>query len=308
MENNTIADTNNTSVIKPKSLLDGIVTFVNNYFFKSQLPKVAVLKLVGVIGKTGGLRGGGLTLNDLNDKIEKVFAIKKLKALCLVVNSPGGSPVQSELIASRIINLSKENKIPVYTFVEDVAASGGYWLACAGDKIYSSKSSIIGSIGVISASFGMNNAISKIGIERRVYTSGNNKSVLDPFLPEKKDDIDLIKKIQKRVHEHFIDYVKSRRGGKLSQSDDILFNGEFWTGESALDFGLIDGIDDFHSFIKRKYGKKVKIEYINSDKNWLKRKFSISSKQIADETAEAIVTELKKTIEEVSVGSKFYLY
>ena len=259
--------------------------------FKSQKPVIAVLSLNGIIGKVSNLKSG-LCLYSLNELIEKAFAIPKLRAICLSVNSPGGSPVQSELIAKRITSLAKSKKIPVYSFVEDVAASGGYWLACAGDEIYASKSSIIGSIGVISSSFGFHEAINKLGVERRVYTEGQNKAILDPFQPVKAADIKIIKQLQQQIHQHFIDYVKERRAGKLTQSDDILFNGEFWAGESAHDFGLIDGIADMHSFINNKFGDDIKIEYIASKQSWLKKKLGMTNNnnlhEIADYFLDAI--------------------
>ncbi len=181
--------------------------------FGSSKSTVAVFRLDGVIGKAGGFKSG-LTLDSTNDLIEKMFKMDNLDAICLSINSPGGSPVQAELIASRIIALGKEKDIPVYSFVEDVAASGGYWLACAGEKIYASRSSIVGSIGVISSGFGFHEAIEKLGIERRVYTAGKTKSVLDPFQPAKKADIDAIKKLQQEIHGHFIILVKKRRQGR----------------------------------------------------------------------------------------------
>lgn len=263
---------------------------------------IAVLRLQGVIGKVG--MRGGLTLESLNDSIEKAFKTPKLKALCLIINSPGGSPVQSELIAKRISALAEKHDIPVYSFVEDVAASGGYWLACAGSEIYASKSSIIGSIGVISSSFGFHEAIEKMGVERRIYTEGNNKSILDPFTKTKESDVKVIKNIQKHIHTHFIDHVKTSRRRKLSQSDDILFNGEFWSGETALDFGLIDGINDMHSFIKEKFGEKVKIEYISPKKSWMKQKLGIeSTNQIASDLLDEVITR----VNEYSTSSKFGL-
>lgn len=261
---------------------------------------VAILRLQGVIGKVGVKKG--LTLENINKSIEKAFNTQKLRAVCLAINSPGGSPVQSELIASRIIKLSEEKNIPVYAFVEDVAASGGYWLACAADQIYASKSSIIGSIGVIASSFGFNDAIKKLGIERRVYTQGNNKSVLDPFLAEKKDDIRIITNLQKHIHQHFIDYVKSRRKSALTQTDEILFNGEFWTGETAVSFGLIDGIDDIYSFIKHKFGDKVKIEYITEKQSWIKQKLGV--KNDYDNIAEMAINEIKEQM----IKQRFDLY
>lgn len=236
---------------------------------------VSILRLQGVIGKVG--MRGGLTLESLNESIEKAFKFPRLSAVCLVINSPGGSPVQSELITKRIMDLAEEKDVPIYSFVEDVAASGGYWMACAANEIYVSKSSIIGSIGVVSSGFGFQEAIKKLGIERRVYTEGKSKSVLDPFEPAKASDIKIVKGIQKKIHEHFMDHVKNRRKGKLTQSDDILFNGEFWAGESAVDFGLVDGIDDVYSFIKNKFGDKVKVEHITAKQSWFKKKLGIEA-------------------------------
>lgn len=261
---------------------------------------VAVLRLQGVIGNIGVKKG--LNIEHVNKSIEKAFKTSKLRAICLIINSPGGSPVQSELIANRIIKLSEEKNIPVYSFIEDVAASGGYWLACAGDQIYASKSSIIGSIGVISSGFGFSDAIKKLGIERRVYTQGNNKSVLDPFTPEKDEDIRIINNLQKHIHQHFIDYVKSRRKNALTQTDEILFNGEFWTGETATSFGLIDGIDDMYNFIKRKFGNKVKIEYITEKQSWLKQKLGIKNNY--DNIAEMTIAEVKEHL----IKQRFDLY
>ncbi|KAJ6645000.1 GTPase Obg [Pseudolycoriella hygida] len=230
---------------------------------------VAILRLSGIIGKISTLKSG-LTIENLNDLIEKTFKTKNLVAVCLTINSPGGSPVQSELIAKRIRSLSLEKKIPIYSFIEDVAASGGYWLACIGDKIYASKSSIIGSIGVISAGFGFQDAIAKLGIERRVYTEGKNKAILDPFQPIQPEDVRIIKKLQKQIHEHFIDYVKERRIGKLTQEDNILFSGEFWAGQTAVDFGLIDGIDDIYSFIKQNYYNAT-VKNMSVKQSWIKK-------------------------------------
>jgi signal peptide peptidase SppA len=267
-------------------------------------PVVAIFRLEGVIGKAGGMKAG-LTLNALNKLIEKMFKIDKLDAVCLAINSPGGSPVQAEIIANRIIKLAKEKEVPVYSFVEDVAASGGYWLACAGEKIFASQSSIVGSIGVISSGFGFHEAIGKLGIERRVYTEGKTKSVLDPFKPEKESDIKIIKKIQRDIHEHFVNYVKGRRAGCLTQSDEILFNGEFWAGQIALDYGLVDGIDDVYSFIKNKFGDSVKIEHIEHQQSWLKKRLGMS--QISKEIASDVATSIVDTIESKLQNSKFDL-
>lgn len=262
---------------------------------KSNKPAIAVLRLSGVIGKISSIKSG-LTIEIVNELIEKAFEIPKLEAICLIINSPGGSPVQAELIAQRIISLSKEKKVPVYSFVEDVAASGGYWLACAGSEIYASKSSIIGSIGVIASGFGLHEAIGKLGIERRVYIEGKNKSILDPFQPVKAADIKIIKQLQKQIHEHFINYVKERRSGMLTQDDELLFSGEFWAGQSAVDFGLIDGIEDMYSFIRRKFGSDIKIEYIATKQPWLKRKLGMSNQEFSQEFADSLVNALENKI------------
>jgi len=291
--------------IQASSRLDSFISCLTLENFRNPKPKVVVLRLNGVIGKVGPGKGG-MTLEGMNDSIESAFNKSNIEAVCLAINSPGGSPVQSELIASRITSLAKEKSIPVYAFVEDVAASGGYWLACAADEIYASKSSIIGSIGVISAGFGFVDAIKKIGIERRVYAQGTNKSVLDPFVPEKKEDIVILKKLQKHAHEHFIDYVKSRRKGRLTQNDDILFNGEFWSGTIAEDFGLIDGIDNMHHFIKKKFGDRVAIDYIKPKESWFKKKFM--SHMGAEINPESIVNAIYNKMQDEQIVSKFRIY
>ncbi|MEO0504311.1 MAG: S49 family peptidase, partial [Pseudomonadota bacterium] len=205
-------------------------------FMKSD-PTVAVIRLQGVIA--GGARG---TLNDqaLAPAIEKAFARGKPVAVALEVNSPGGSPVQSSLIGSRIRRLAEEKDIPVIAFVEDVAASGGYWLAAAADEIYADPSSVVGSIGVISAGFGVHEFMARQGVERRVYTAGRSKSMLDPFRPEKPEDIERLRGILNDIHGNFISHVEARRAGKLD-TDTELFTGEIWLGERARALGLIDG-------------------------------------------------------------------
>ena len=291
---NTIAEAEyNSEAIKPQiGKLDQILSFLPMY--RKSKPTIAILNLTGVIGRMSAMKSG-LSLDSLNQLIEKAFKIKNLTAICLIINSPGGSPVQSELIAKRIRTLATEKKVPIYSFVEDCAASGGYWLACAGDQIYASASSIVGSIGVISAGFGFTEAISKLGVERRVYSEGRNKSILDPFMPVQKEDISIIKKIQKQVHEHFIDYVKERRIGKLTQEDDILFNGEFWSGNTALDYGLIDGLDDMYNFIKKKYGD-VTFKYINEKQSWIKKKLGIGDQGIIKEFSDSLIESVDNRV------------
>lgn len=263
--------------------------------FKSCKPVVAVLSMYGAIGKAGSMKSS-MSITSSRELIEKAFSLPKVRLVCLNIDSPGGSPVQSELIAKYIISLSKEKKIPVWTFVEDVAASGGYWIACSGEKIYASKSSIIGSIGVISGGFGFHEAIAKLGIERRIYTQGNNKSILDPFQPVKKSDIKIISGLQQKIHNNFIDYVKERRGGKLTQTDEILFNGEFWTGETALDFGLIDGIDDMYSRVREEFSQEVKFEYISPKQSWIKKRLELLAPALSKELVESAIQKIENKI------------
>ena len=228
-----------------------------SFFRKSQ--NVSSISLSGIIAPNMGRRKG-LNLYELDKVIEQAFSVKNLKAVVLQINSPGGSPVQSEMISKRIRDLSEDKNIPVLAFVEDVAASGGYWLACAADEIFASKASIIGSIGVVSSGFGFDKAIKKIGVDRRLYTSGENKAILDPFLPENKDDIKKLKNIQKELHNQFISFVKTRRGSKISDKNKDLFSGAFWSGEKSLEIGLIDGFGEMKSVIKQRFGEKVKIK------------------------------------------------
>ena len=244
-------------------------------FFSKDI-NIPTLRLTGVIGQAGIARSG-LTIADIEKLVDKLFSDKKAPAVALIINSPGGSPTQSSLIAEKIINLAKEKNKKVYAFVEDVAASGGYWLACAADEIYLDLNSIVGSIGVISPGFGFVDLIKKIGVERRVYTSGKSKSFLDPFKEEKKEDIDRLKSIQEQIHENFIEYVKSRRGSKLlSSAEDEIFSGLFWVGKKGVDLGLADGIGSINQIIREKYGNKAKIKIIDQKKSFLQKRLSSS--------------------------------
>ena len=245
-------------------------------FFFSKDINIPTLRLTGVIGQAGIARSG-LTIAGIEKLVDKLFSDKKAPAVALIINSPGGSPTQSSLIAEKIINLAKEKNKKVYAFVEDVAASGGYWLACAADEIYLDLNSIVGSIGVISPGFGFVDLIKKIGVERRVYTSGKSKSFLDPFKEEKKEDIDRLKSIQEQIHENFIEYVKSRRGSKLlSSAEDEIFSGLFWVGKKGVDLGLADGIGSINQIIREKYGNKAKIKIIDQKKSFLQKRLSSS--------------------------------
>ncbi len=229
--------------------------------FFSRRPTVPVLRFSGAIGMAAPLRPG-LSMASAAAAIDKAFSASKTPAVALVINSPGGSPVQSHLIFRRIRQLADEKGKRVYVFCEDVAASGGYFLALAGDEIYADPSSIIGSIGVVSAGFGFDKAIGKLGIERRVYTAGRAKGSLDPFQPEKPDDIERLKALQREVHDVFIGAVKERRQRKLSASDDELFTGAFWSGPKAQELGLVDGISDLRTRMREVFGDQVRFKGI----------------------------------------------
>jgi signal peptide peptidase SppA len=217
---------------------------------------VPVVRLAGVIGAVTPLRPG-MSLAGIARTLERAFAIRNAKAVALVINSPGGSPVQSRQIYLRIRQLAAEKKLPVLVFVEDVAASGGYMIACAGDEIFCDPSSILGSIGVVGGTFGFQELIKKIGVERRLYTAGAHKAMLDPFLPENPDDVSRVKALQREIHAIFIALVKQSRGSRLKGADDVLFTGEYWAGESSVSLGLADAIGDLRSTLRARYGEKV---------------------------------------------------
>mgnify|MGYP001411495391 FL=1 len=259
---------------------------------------VSHLRLTGVIGNVGKFRQG-IEYSGQEDIIKKAFSVKKALAVAITINSPGGSPVQSHLIYKFIREQAKKNKKKVIIFAEDVAASGGYLIACSGDEIYANSSSIIGSIGVISASFGFKNLIEKIGVQRRVYTAGKNKSTLDPFLDEKEEDINRLKNIQLELHQDFIDVVEESRGSKLKKNSDIeLFSGEFWTGKKAKELGLIDGLGNADQILREKFGDEVEIKKFGKPKGWLAKKLS-SSQDHAD--------KLISILEERSIWQRYGL-
>jgi len=236
-------------------------------------PVVAVLRLAGVIGQVGPLRSG-LSLARLADPIQRAFSMPRVKCVALAINSPGGSPVQSALIARRIRQLAAEKDIPVVAFAEDVAASGGYWLACAADEIYADANSIIGSIGVVASGFGFSDLIQRIGVERRIYTAGEKKSLLDPFRPENPEDVARLKAVQAVIHGNFQSWVRERRGDRLAASGEAIFSGEFWTGQKALELGLIDGIDDLRAAMRRRFGDSVRLRLVAGREPWLRRRLA----------------------------------
>ncbi len=237
---------------------------------RPDVPIVPIVRLSGTIGLATPLRPG-LMMSSIARTLERAFAVKGARAVALLINSPGGSPAQSHLIYRRIRELAEEKKLSVYAFIEDVGASGGYMLACAGDEIICDTYAIVGSIGVIGGSFGFVEAMQKLGVERRVYTSGERKAMLDPVLPEKPDDVARIHALQADIHAHFIALVKTRRGARLNGSDETLFSGEFWVADRAIELGLADRVGDVRSEMRNRYGEKVKLKLIEAERSWIGR-------------------------------------
>jgi serine protease SohB len=239
--------------------------------FRADVPVVPVLRLSGLIGFSTPLRPG-LTLASVARALDRAFAVGRARAVALVINSPGGSPVQSHLIGQRVRQLADEKGVPVLAFIEDVGASGGYMLACAADEIICDPSSVVGSIGVVGGSFGFHGLLEKLGIERRLYRSGDRKAMLDPFLPEQPEDVERLKAIQKEVHELFIALVKARRAGKLRGDERDLFSGEYWTGQRALELGLVDGLGEIRGTLRQRYGDKVLTPVVSTERGLFGRR------------------------------------
>ncbi|WP_269932093.1 S49 family peptidase [Aminobacter sp. HY435] len=280
----------------PKSMRSGDVT-------------IPVIRLQGAIMSGGSQFRPALSLATTAGLLEKAFSIANAPAVAISINSPGGSPVQSRLIFKRIRDLAAEKNKKVLVFVEDVAASGGYMIAIAGDEIIADPSSIVGSIGVVSSSFGFTELIKKIGVERRVYTAGENKATLDPFKPEKQEDIERLKKLQLEVHETFIDMVKQRRGGKLANDPD-LFTGLFWSGKRGLELGLVDQLGDMRTVLKDRYGAKAELRLITPPRGLFGRRiglFSSSGTGFGPEIASAAASGLIDAAEERALWGRFGL-
>jgi signal peptide peptidase SppA len=239
--------------------------------WRSDVAVVPVVRLNGVIGLATPLRPS-LSVATVARTLDRAFAVRRARAVALAINSPGGSAVQSHLIFRRIRALAEEKQIPVIAFVEDVAASGGYMIACAADEIVCDPASIVGSIGVVGASFGFAEAMKKLGIERRIHTSGANKSMLDPFLPEKEEDVQRLAAIQRDIHELFISLVRTRRGERLSGPEQSMFSGEFWVAGTAKEFGLIDQIGDLRTFLRQRFGKEVTMPLLSSERTLFGRR------------------------------------
>ena len=264
-----------------------------SFFKKKKI--IAHIKLNGVIGNAGKFKQG-IDFAGQEEIIEKAFSLIKAKVVAITINSPGGSPVQSHLIYKFIRAQATKSKKKVMVFAEDVAASGGYLIACAGDEIYANSSSIIGSIGVIYSSFGFTELIKKIGVERRVHTAGKNKSSLDPFQEEKLEDIERLKNIQLDLHKDFIKVVEESRGVKLKTDGIELFSGEFWAGSKAKELGLIDGLGNANEILKEKFGEDVVIKKFEKPKGWFSKKFSSSINQ---------VDQLANIVEERSIWQRY---
>jgi len=237
---------------------------------------VPVVRLTGVIATSVPLRES-LNLSAVANDLETAFNVPGAKAVALVINSPGGSPVQSSLLFKRIRSLAEEKELPVYAFVEDVAASGGYMIACAADEIFADEHSVVGSIGVVSAGFGFDGLIAKLGIDRRIHTAGESKATLDPFKPENPEDVARLEELQAEVHSGFKDLVRKARGDRLSETETKLFTGEFWVGTQAIKLGLIDGIGDLRAVTREKFGKKVRLRLIGGPRPWWRKRSGIAS-------------------------------
>lgn len=276
----------------------------------TRTPVVPVLRLTGAIGMVTPLRPG-LSIATLAEPLQKAFEMSKTPSVGLIINSPGGSAVQSSLILKRIRALADEFEKKVHVFCEDVAASGGYYIAAAGDEIFAEPSSIIGSIGVISSGFGFVEAIDKLGIERRVHTAGRSKAILDPFLPEKPEDVERLAALQRDAHDVFIGAVKERRAGKLKGPDTELFSGAFWSGKQALEYGLIDGISDIRTRMRELYGDEVKLKVVPIERGGLlsrlRRAPSLNGQLTEIGSRTAFTDELLSTMETRALWARYGL-
>ena len=293
----------------PAGLFERVLDFIRMLVparFRTDIPVVPVVRLSGVIGVATPLRPG-LMLSTIARTLARAFAIRNARAVALIINSPGGSPAQSHLILRRIRQLAAEKNIPVLAFIEDVGASGGYMLACAADEIICDPYSIVGSIGVIGGSFGFPKLMEKLGIERRLYTAGERKAMLDPFLPEKPEDVKRLKALQKEIHEHFIALVKERRGTRLHGSDKTLFSGEFWSAQAAIELGLADSLGDLRSTLRARYGDKVRTPLISAERGFFGRKLPSVSIAGALANHPGLADDLLSALETRALWSRYGL-
>lgn len=273
------------------------------FFWRKKKPVVPVVRLGGVIAASGSGMRRGISLETVEPQLKKAFSIRRAKAVALIINSPGGSPVQSSLIGRRIRDLAKRADVPVLAFCEDVAASGGYWLAASADEIFADPASIIGSIGVVSAGFGFDKAIKKIGIDRRVHTAGESKMILDPFQPEQTEEVVRLKALQAEIHAQFIAHIENRRGAKLKGDRSELFSGAFWTGETAVKLGLVDAIGEIRQTINSRFGDDTELMMIEPKRKLLP--FGLTN--LSGQMASGIVNEASDIAIERAYLSRFGL-
>jgi serine protease SohB len=273
------------------------------FFWRKKKPVVPVVRLGGVIAASGSGMRRGISLETVEPQLKKAFSIRRAKAVALIINSPGGSPVQSSLIGRRIRDLAKRADVPVLAFCEDVAASGGYWLAASADEIFADPASIIGSIGVVSAGFGFDKAIKKIGVDRRVHTAGESKMILDPFQPEQTEEVVRLKALQAEIHAQFIAHIENRRGAKLKGDRSELFSGAFWTGESAVKLGLVDAIGEIRQTINSRFGDDTELMMIEPKRKLLP--FGLTN--LSGQMASGIVNEASDIAIERAYLSRFGL-
>lgn len=273
------------------------------FFWRKKKPVVPVVRLCGVIVASGSGMRRGISLETVEPQLKKAFSIRRAKAVALIINSPGGSPVQSSLIGRRIRDLAKRADVPVLAFCEDVAASGGYWLAASADEIFADPASIIGSIGVVSAGFGFDKAIKKIGVDRRVHTAGESKMILDPFQPEQTEEVVRLKALQAEIHAQFIAHIENRRGAKLKGDRSELFSGAFWTGETAVKLGLVDAIGEIRQTINSRFGDDTELMMIEPKRKLLP--FGLTN--LSGQMASGIVNEASDIAIERAYLSRFGL-
>lgn len=267
---------------------------------------VTVLRMEGAIRRAGGLRGG-VDASRMERLIERAFAPHRLDAVALIINSPGGSPVQSALIHTRIREAAARRGVPVLAFAEDVAASGGYWLALAGDEIWADPSSLVGSIGVVFRSFDLTGAIARLGIGRRIHATGARKPAFDLFRPETAEDIAMMEDLQADMFEIFKDLVRTRRGDRLKGPEEELFSGAFWSGRKARELGLVDGLGDCRSVLRERFGPEVRIMPIAPRGGWLSRRFGADSESRTSGLAGAVAEELLVRLEDRALWARFGL-
>lgn len=276
--------------------------------FRNPPPRVAVVRLEGAISATPSrLRRGQISLEALDTTLERAFSLPDVAAVALSVNSPGGSPVQSSLVARRIRALAIEKDVPVFAFVEDVAASGGYWLACAADEIYADAGSLVGSIGVVYAGFGFADLIARHGVERRLHTAGESKGMLDPFLPEVPEDVKRLRDAQTDLHDVFKEWVRTRRGDRLCGPDDELFSGAFWTGGKARELGLVDALGDLRSVMRDRFGDKVVFARFGTRRSMLTLLRGAGGAAMADNIGGSMIERAIVAVEERALWSRFGL-